>query len=353
MPPREPPSEVRSPADDASFSGASVCIKAIRICVVTAAALGLPPERSLAVLGVSPEMLADPAARVPHELAMRAWTDLPERLGSATFGLRAAELSVSASFDIMDHAMAHCTTVREALEVLMRFQRLLHEANDLRLEPAAPGEVRLSQRLRMPGAVAPHMTDFIASQWVVRSRKLTGAAPKVARLELTRPMPDDVSEHRRIFDAPIAFGAPRNAIWFDAAYLEQPIERADPSLSPVLRRHAEDLLAALPASNSLATALHKHLLRTLDSGLPSIADAASALGVSTRSLQRKLEEEGTSFKGVLDDVRRALAESYLRDGTRTVSEVAFLVGFSEVSAFSRAFRRWTGKSAVSYRRAGS
>jgi AraC-like DNA-binding protein len=173
----------------------------------------------------------------------------------------------------------------------------------------------------------------------------------MARVWLTRAAPDDVSEHRRVFGIPIAFSAETNAVWFDAAFLERPIKRADPSLSPVLRRHADDLLSALPPSNSLATALHRHLLGTLSDGLPNIGVAASALGVSTRSLQRRLEDEGTSFKAVLDDVRRTLALSHLRDGTRTVSEVAFMVGFSEVSAFSRAFRRWTGRSAVSYRRA--
>jgi len=339
---------------DASPSWAgepSACIKMLRVCVMAAAMHGLPPESALLSLGVSAELLSDPAARLPHDLGMRAWTEIPGRLGHPTFGLAAAEMAASAAFDVVDHALAHCATMREVIEGLMRYQRLLHDANDVRIEPVGDSEVRLSQRFRLPGPMPDHLSDFIAAVWVLRSGVLAGDKPPLLRVELTRHLPADMAEHRRIFGAPIAFGAERNSLFFESTYLEKRLSHADPSLSPVLRRHADDLLSALPASSSLATALHRHLLRTLDSGLPNIAVAAAALGVSTRSLQRRLEEEGTSFKGVLDDVRRTLAESYLKSGARTVSEVAFLVGFSEVSAFSRAFRRWTGKSAVSYRRA--
>lgn len=328
----------------------SVCVKVLRGAVATAATMGLAPEETCRILGVTPELLADPAARVPHDLAVRAWTEIPRRVGSATFGLRAAEVTATSSFDVLDHAIWHCATLREALDALVRYQRLLHDANDLRIEDEAGGQVCVSQRLRIPGKMPDHLTDFIAAQWVLRTARLSGQPPRFLRLELTRPVPDDVTEHRRIFPAAIGFGAERNAFWMDADFLRAPIARADPSLSAVLRRHADDLLAALPPSNSLATALHRHLLGALDSGPPDVQRAAAALGVSARTLQRKLEEEGTSFKAVLDEARRTLAVSYLRDGSRTVSEVAFLVGFSEVSAFSRAFRRWTGRSAVSYRR---
>lgn len=333
-----------------AVSEPGVCVKVIRVCVATAATLGLAPDAALRELGVSPDLLADPAARVSSDLAARAWTGIPRRLECAVFGLRAAELAATTPFDVLDHALAHCHTLREATLALLRYQRLLHDANDVRLEPMPHGEARLSQGLRLPGPMPEHLSDFIAGQWVLRSAALSGARLRPSRVELTRAAPDDLTEHRRVFDAPIAFGADRNAVWFEDRHLDLPIARADPSLSAVLRRHADDLLAALPPSNSLATALHRHLLGTLADGLPDIRKAAAALGVSTRSLQRRLEEQGTSFKDVLDDVRHTLAVSYLRDGSRTVSEVAFLVGFSEVSAFSRAFRRWTGKSAVTFRR---
>lgn len=328
----------------------SVCVKVIRVCVVTAASLGLPAEKALARLGVAPELLADPTARVSHDLLVRAWTELPALVESASFGLCAGELASSSAFDVVDHAIASSSTMRDALEALLRYQRLLHDANDVQMEAMPHGEVRVSQRLRVPGRMPPHMCDFIAAMWILRSALLSGKRA-VVRVELMRPAPADLGEHRRVLQAPLAFAAERNALWFRAADLDAPVTRADPSLYAVLRRHADDLLAALPSGSSLATALHRHFLGTLAAGPPSIDAAASALGVSTRSLQRKLEEEGTSFKAVLDDARRALAISYLRDGSRTVSEVAFLVGFSEVSAFSRAFRRWTGDSAVRFRRA--
>lgn len=331
----------------------SVCVKVLHVVVRTAASLGMPPSAALGALGVSPDLLADPAARVPHELVVRAWTEIPAALRCDTFGLFAAELSVAQPFDVLDHALAHCTTVRGAMDVLLRYQRLLHDANEIHVEPVARGEVRIAQRLRLTGPMPDHLSDFIVAQWVLRGERLTGSRARIARVWLTRSAPDDLAHHRRVFDVPLGFDADRNAAWFDAAFLDLPIASADASLSTVLRRHADDLLAKLAPSNSLSAALQRHLVGTLADGLPSIQDAARALGVSTRSLQRRLEEEGTSFKGVLDDARRSLALSYLRESGRTVSEVAFLVGFSEVSAFSRAFRRWTGQSAVHYRRAGA
>lgn len=328
----------------------TACVKILRVPVMAAAAMGLAPEEALRALGVTADLLADTAARVPHELAVRAWTEIPERAGVPLFGLRAAEVFGVSTFDVLDHAFSHCATLREVLAALVRYQRLLHDANDIRMEPMGGGLVRLSQQFRVPGGVPEHLSDFIAAQWVIRGPGLSGRPARVARVELTRALPDDVSLHRRVFPAAIAFGAERNALWIEERSLDAPIERADASLSAVLRRHADDLLAALPPSNSLAAALHRHLLGVLDAGPPDVQRAASALGVSSRTLQRKLGDEGASFKSVLDDARRTLAVSYLRDGSRTVSEVAFLVGFSEVSAFSRAFRRWTGQSAVSYRR---
>jgi AraC-like DNA-binding protein len=333
-------------------SRTSVCIKSLRVCVAAAASLGLAPERSLAALGVGADLLVDPAARVPHDLVMTAWHEIPGRVVSPSFGLHASRLATAWSFDVLDHALAHCATMRDALEVLLRYQRLLHDAIDLRLELAGPGESRLSIGFRVEGAVAAAFVDYITAQWIHRGNKLVGAPPPALRLALARPPPDDEADHLSTFGCPITFGARSSTLWFDAAYLDRPLLAPDPSLASVLLRHASDLLAALPESDRVATAVRRHLTATLDLGPPSIAATARALGVSARSLQRQLAHEQTSFLTVLDDVRRSLAERYLRDHAHTVSDVAFLVGFSELSTFSRAFRRWTGTTAVSYRRGG-
>jgi AraC-like DNA-binding protein len=326
-------------------------VKVLRVAILTATSLGVAPEAALRVIGVSPEGLSDPATRVPHELAARAWTEIPLLARAEDFGLRAAELVTGAPFDVVDHTLRSSATMRAAVELLMRYQRLLHDANDVRLEASAHGEVRLSQRLagglRMPDQLA----DFVTAQWVLRGAALAGEPAAIRRVSLMRPIPPDLGTHRRLFPCPIAFGEAFNAIWFGAGFLDKPVTSADASLSPVLTRHADDLLAALPPSANVGSRLRAMLAGTLPRGVPDLPAAAKALGVSSRSLQRHLDGEGTSFKALLDDVRRELAIGYLRDGTRTISEVAFMVGFAEVSAFSRAFRRWTGKSAKTWRAA--
>jgi AraC-like DNA-binding protein len=327
----------------------TVCIKAVRLGVLAAARRGLEPSEALHHLGLAPEVLADPSARVSHEVLVRAWTELPRLTGDAAFGLHAAEQASAAPFDVLDFATAQCATLRDAIEAMVRYQRLLHEANDVRLEVTA-GEARLTQRWRLPEAPPRHLSECIAAQWMLRARALLGRPFVPRRVELMHAPPDDVSEHRRFFGVPLAFLSDGNGLRFDATLLDAPLVHSDPSLALVLRRHADDLLARLPTPAGIAAKLRRQLTETLASEPPDAERSARALGMSVRSLQRRLEEEGTSFKAVLDEARSTLALSHLRDPKRTVSEVAFLVGFSELSAFSRAFRRWTGQSPAGWRR---
>lgn len=328
----------------------TVTIKGIRLCVALAASRGVAPDDALRRLGVDAALLADPSARVPFELILRAWTELPELAGDPAFGLHAAELAVSAPFDVIDYATAQCATAREAFECVARYQRLLHDANEVGLS-IVYGEARITQRLPAHPELPPHFVDFIVGQWALRPRLLTGAAFPLRRVELCRAPPADLAEHRRVFAAPLGFYAERNTVVFDAALLDLPLVRADAALAAVLRRHADDLLAALPDTSSATALLSRYVGETIASQTPEIARAAKALGMSARSLQRRLEEEGTSFKAVVDDARRALAITHLRDERKSITDVAFLVGFSETSAFSRAFRRWTGQSPIDWRRA--
>src|SRR5262249_46734023 len=157
------------------------------------------------------------------------------RVGSPAFGVRAAEIAAPAAFDVLDHASATATTMRGAVDALVRYQRLLHDANDIRLEEMGHGEVRLSQRFRVAGPMPHHLCDFLVTILVQRAALISGGKFGVSRVELARPAPADISEHRRALEVPIAFGAERNALWFRREFLERPIPRADPSLCAVLR----------------------------------------------------------------------------------------------------------------------
>ncbi|WP_437959480.1 AraC family transcriptional regulator [Sorangium sp. So ce119] len=328
--------------------GPTGCIKAIRLCVLTASRAGVDPRAALAAAEVDPALLEDPTARVPHDTVVRAWTRVPDLARDPAFGLHAAELLVDHLFDVVDFVTGQCATVREVIGCVLRYQRLIHDALDVRLTVDG-ARARISQRF--VGAVAPpQLSSFIMGLWVLRARALTGVPFAPHRVTFAHAAPADRAEYDRLLGVPLAFDADENAVLFDASFLDAPTLRADPALGAVLRRHADELLAGLPADPSVRSALERHLIESLGRGAPDVAAAARALGMSARTLQRRLGDEGESYKSVLDEARRKLAVAHMRERGRTISEVAFLLGFSEVSAFSRAFRRWTGHSPAAYRR---
>jgi AraC-like DNA-binding protein len=189
-------------------------------------------------------------------------------------------------------------------------------------------------------------------------RLLSNARIRPAEVTFAHPAPPDPGPYERFFDGPVRFGQPSTVMHLVPAQLAMPIPRADPVLGSLLREAASRALAevgsATPATapTSLAGQLRDIMAEELQrGGPPGVAAIARRLGMSTRTLRRRLDEEGGSFRELVDDIRADLARGYLADLRLPVSEVAFLLGFSELSAFHRAFRRWEGTTPAAYRQA--
>jgi AraC-like DNA-binding protein len=163
--------------------------------------------------------------------------------------------------------------------------------------------------------------------------------------------PENTDEYRRTFNPSVVrFAAPYCGIVFDKQYLENPLESADSKLHSVLRKHAEQMLAELPKTHNLTEKVRTLIAAELPHGQPRIGQIARQLSMSSRTLERRLENDGTTFTALLDDLRRGLAEKYVVSRDLSLSEVAFLLGFSHSAAFHRAFKRWTGQTPLIYRR---
>lgn len=329
----------------------SITVKALRVCVVAAARQGVPPEALLGPLGADPALLDDADAQVPFEWVHRVWTEAPRLTGDPVFGLHAAEITAPLHAHVIDYVAAHCRRPRDVFEAIERYQRLLMSRADLRLQ-AADGVASFAH---FPEAVPggkrpPQLDDFVVAQWVLLVRARSARGFPLRRVLFQHEAPADASEYARIFQAIVAFGQDRDAIEFDEALLDLELQGADATLLAILRRHADALLSRAPEPPSTTDALRRHLIKLPPSIVPEVHAVARALGMSERTLQRRLGDEGTSFKAVLDGVRREFSLSYLRDPRHSISDVAFLVGFAEVSAFSRAFRRWTRESPAGFRR---
>ncbi len=153
-----------------------------------------------------------------------------------------------------------------------------------------------------------------------------------------------------MFRCELVFDAPHLTIWRDPTVLRKPLAQADPSLRARMEERAAQLAAQRHAPDLLVTRVRELVARGMRDALPDLETAAAALELSPRALKRRLAERDTSFTRIIDDTRRHLALGYIADPALSLVDVAYLCGFSEQSAFNRAFKRWTGVPPGEYRR---
>jgi AraC-like DNA-binding protein len=300
------------------------------------------------------ELLAmDPDERMPCAVAHQMQAFCVQQTGDADIGLKAAALVAHGDAGAIDYLLASGATVQDAISLAGRYMRLVNDVLDLRLQIAGErAEVHLEPKLPVPRAT----TDFgVASFFRNHVRGwVRGKAPGLEDLTVffSYPAPESSAEYEKLFaPARVVFGAAFSGYSFDEALLEAPLERADSKLNHVMKQHAQKTLDELPKTQTWTDRVRTLVAEELAGGDPTAAHVARKLGLSSRTLGRKLEREGTTFSDLFDDLRRRLALQYVGSRDLNLSEVALLLGFSQTAAFHRAFRRWTDRTPLQYRRA--
>ncbi len=181
------------------------------------------------------------------------------------------------------------------------------------------------------------------------SREVSSEPFSPVAVHFKHPAPERTEAHEDYFECPVHFGADRDALEVSEATLAIPNRLGDPSISKFFDAHLEEELAQLTDEKGLDKRVRIQISKSLSEGLPTLAEIAARLGLSARTLQRRLSDQGLSFQALVDDSRRQLAERMLRETKYTLCDIAFLTGFSEQSAFTRAFKRWQGMTLRSYR----
>jgi AraC-like DNA-binding protein len=290
----------------------------------------------------------DPDARIPASLALQLLEGAVQLTGDPDLGLKAARFASQGNYDLLEYTMVSATTVREASEVLRRFVQLMNSALDYSLEIHGDLAIsRLASRVPIPRAAA----DFQLAALHGASQRWLPAPPNAyGEVWFSYPEPADTREHARSFpNVKLRFGAPFDAIVYDRKYLDLPMPQADPKLHALLRRQLEQAVAELPPAQELRRQVRRLILAELNGGNPSADHIAERLQISRRTLTRRLLQQGTSFKGLLEEVRRELAERALISEEVAIGEIAERLGFAEPAAFHRAFKRWTGMTPADYR----
>ncbi|MBW2274067.1 MAG: AraC family transcriptional regulator [Deltaproteobacteria bacterium] len=236
--------------------------------------------------------------------------------------------------------MLNCADLGEALALQCRYHDIVDSQGALLLLIEG-GETRLgwqpySRRRKEHEGFDHQLADWIIAALVAVIGELTSGRAVIREVRFARPAPGDDSEYRRVIRAPLRFGAGADEILLESSSLSIPIALADPGLLAALTGHAERILARLGAAESWAGRVSEQLARLIHARTPSLSEVARELGVSARTLQSRLTEENTQFTRLLDESRRLLALDQLRDSEASLGEIAFMLNFSDQSAFTRA-----------------
>ena len=298
--------------------------------------------------GVPPEVFEDADARLPSATLSRFIAMAAAASGDDVFALKFAEHHREISQSLY-FAMAASETLIDAWRRLMRFRRMVGDSLDLEQLASADDEVHIGFTVPEPDHDVARWipTDVMAGTHVIGARAFT-MSPDVAplRMDLRRPRPRALQAFESLFRCPMRFGRDRSVIVWSTETAQRPLPLANPRIAMQSEGVVVDYLSRRQSSE-VTDRVRRLVVAALPDGLPQRDVIARRLGLSSRNLARGLAAEGTTFRDLVNEVRYELARDYLASGA-TITEIAFLLGFSETSAFTRAFRRWTGETPTAY-----
>lgn len=322
---------------------------ASRALVAACRSLGVDTASLLARAGVSPAALDDPDARLPAANADAIWREAFAATGDARLSLHAAEATPFGAFPALDYLVAASATVGEGLERAARYFPLVDPRGRLDVERSR-GAVAVVFRGAGVGALPAPAQEYTLAVIHARIGHVAAAPVSLVEVRFAFPRPSAAGEHARVFGLTPRFAAKDAALVLSREAWDTPTRNPDAALSIALDEHTRRRAAAI-AEGDVVGRVRAAIMQDLPGREPSLAAAARRLAWSRRSLQRRLEAHGTTFADLVAAVRREHAEALLADRGVSIAEVSWLVGFSEQSAFTRAFRRWTGRSPSAFRQA--
>ncbi|WP_405493187.1 AraC family transcriptional regulator [Nocardia sp. NBC_00511] len=249
-------------------------------------------------------------------------------------------------------ALLSSRTLRDAVQVALRYVELAFAFGRLRLEETGDEARLVFDDQETPEDVRAFLTERVLSGIQMLARALFEAGIPVRRLNFRHQRPRDTTAYRRVFGVEPDFGAASNEMSFDRGHLDMPLPQANAGVRAACQQLCRELLARRHARSGVAGSVRDLLVR--DPGeIPDQATVAAGLYMSPRTLSRRLNDEGTSFRALLDEVRQLLSEELLDRTDMTTEQVAARLGYAEAASFIRAFRRWEGCPPQEYRSRGA
>ena len=310
---------------------------------------GIDVTELLEPLDLSWDDVRDPVRRLPYAVLCRLWDRAAELTQDPGFGLGVVGAAPTGSMGVLDYLLQNTASIGEKIAYYGRFQRLYQDATEVQLT-FEHGAALMWYRVA-PGVPISHvLTDFAFGCCIDQARQLSRKPHLVPReVWFRRPTPSDLRAHEDFFRCPLRFGMTRSAILFDTVWLSKSFGN-DPLVQGVMEDQVSRLMDTLPPRSEFLRRAGEVVRAALAQGsCPTIEGVAAQLGMSARTFRRRLAEDDTGFRQVLDRQRCELALRYLEDPEIGTAEAAERLGFADPKSFSKAFRRWTGMSPRAYR----
>ena len=309
---------------------------------------GITADDLLANTGIGQNQLSDPSARLTYQQILLLAENLIRLCPDETLGLDLGKAININQFGMLGYAILSCADLRSAIRLGIKYHSLVDPA--FTFEAVEQGDVtaiRLTSHIPFE-PMYRLLCDVFIGIFATLARFLTGDEINAREVHLNCARPDYAHAYEELTRCPVLFDQPRTEFIIDTALLSTPLAMADSATAAMAEAQCAEILTRMGPKEGIVAKVRRILLGNPGS-FPPVDTVASQLATSTRTLSRSLQDVGTSYQRILDEVRKEMAIEYLRNSNLPIEELAALVGYSDPSNFRKAFRRWTGHAPSYYR----
>lgn len=311
---------------------------------------GAPEKQLNAMTGLQTAHFDNLDARIPVQKIVALWHAAVKLTENTALGLQLGASSQPDDAGIISLVCMNSPTLGEMFSRVIRYMRLVAESD--RLELAEKNDtIQLIYQIEAPECFTTYAIERSFAMALNWSSAFTGREIKPVEIHFQYRAPDHLSEYKKVFACPLLFEQHHNAVVLSRSQFMLPAKTYNSYLDELVQRQAESLLQELEADDGLTQQIQKLIIRHLPTGRLNVDVVSENMNMSRRTLARKLREKGTTFQDLVEKTKKELAVDYLKQNKLSVNDIAYMLGFSESSAFSRAFKRWFGDNPQGYRNA--
>ena len=290
--------------------------------------------------------------RWPMEEVIALFNAATELTGRSDLGLAFGQQVRPGTFHVLGYALMTCKTLGEAIALVPHYRRLVFDIGYSEMQfVSTDDEARLGwQVVSRALPYCPSLAESLIAAWYSFGRWIAGVDLPLKEVRFSHPGPKETQAYGQYFGCPVLFGAKENALVFSRSLLDMPLVQADETLHLAMREQARAAIEKTFNAQDIAPRLRQALIPLMPKYEATLDKAAGSLAMSTRTLQRRLAEQGLQFQDVLDATRKDLAKIYIKDPSLGMLDIALLLGYSEQSSFTRAFKSWVGDTPSGWRR---